>query len=93
MALRLLQAMKLMLKVCISEGGCVFFKSENKRDGVRVRSQTVTEREEREKAEREIKRACVDLSQLVLIDFCYVYRVQQNVAEAIMVLPLKYLFK
>lgn len=61
--------------------------SENKREGVRVRSQRVTEREE-----VEIMRVYRDLSQLVLTDFCCVYRVQHDVAEAIMVLQVKYLF-
>lgn len=71
-----------------------FFKSENNGEGVRVRSQRVTERETRDRkwGEREIVRASRDLSQLVLTDFGYVYRVQQNVAEAIMALPVKYLF-
>lgn len=38
-------------------GSDLFFKSENRRDGMRVRSQRVTERKERQKVERARARA------------------------------------
>lgn len=83
MALHLRQSMKLMLAVCISRGTVLFFKSENKRGG------SESEKSKSDRG-REIMGVCRDLSQLVLTDFCYVYRAQQNVAETIMELPVKY---